>query len=200
MQKRVPRPSPAMVVAVLALCLAVGGTAFAAVKLGKNAVKTKNIKNGAVKESKLAGNAVTESKIASGAVTEGKIASGAVTEGKIASGAVSQGKLSASAKALWVETELASNTSIKNQSGGITVTQGPATGETLVNFGTDVTNRAISVTSSLNLGSVTAEYARCTDVGCGASTDNPNVIEVFTWANDDSPSLVNSGFLAIALP
>ena len=70
------------------------------VKLGKNAVKTKNIKNGAVKESKLAGNAVTESKIASGAVTEGKIASGAVTEGKIASGAVSQGKLSASAKAL----------------------------------------------------------------------------------------------------
>ena len=36
-----------MVVALLALCLAVGGTAFAATKLGKNAVKTKNIKNGA---------------------------------------------------------------------------------------------------------------------------------------------------------
>jgi hypothetical protein len=180
MGKRFPRPSPAMVVALLALCLAVGGTAVAAVKLGKNAVKTKNIKNGAVTESKIAGNAVTE--------------------GKIAGGAVSQGKLGASAKALWVETELGSNTSIKNQSGGITLTQGPATGETLVNFGTNVTNRAISVTSNLNLGSVTAEYARCTDVGCGASTDDPNVIEVFTWANDASPSLVNSGFLAIALP
>jgi hypothetical protein len=188
MGKRVPRPSPAMIVAVLALCLAVGGTAFAAVKLGKNAVKTKNIKNGAV----------TESKLGTGAVTEGKLGAGAVTEGKIANGAVSAGKLSSSAKAVWVETENGSNTSIRNQSGGVTITAGP-TGQAYVNFGTDVTNRAIQVTPSINLGSVAVEYARCIDVGCGSLTDNPNVIDVLTWASSAN-TLVNSGFLAVALP
>jgi hypothetical protein len=189
MGKRVPRPSPAMIVALLALCLAVGGTAVAAVKLGKNAVKTKNIKNGAVKESKLAGNAVTE----------GKIAASAVTEGKIASGAVSQGKLGASAKSIWVETELGSNTAIKNQSGGVTITDGPGAGQAIVNFGTDITNRAIAVTPSINLGSVDVEYGRCVDIGCGASTDNPNAINVITFASDTGTT-VDSGFLAVALP
>src|ERR1700704_515580 len=90
------RPSPAMVVAILALCLAVGGTAFAAVKLGKSAVKTKNIKDGAVTESKIAANAVTES--------------------KIANGAVSAGKLSGSAKSLWVQMDI-TGANISVQSG-----------------------------------------------------------------------------------
>jgi hypothetical protein len=122
-----------------------------------------------------------------------------VTEGKIASGAVSAGKLGASAKAAWVETELGSTSDIVAQSGGVTIT--PAgTGQAVVDFGTNVSNRAITVTSNLNLGSVTAEYARCTRVACPTSADSPNAIEVFLWGNDDSPSLVNSGFLAVALP
>src|SRR5882757_6791340 len=138
MGKRSLRPSPAMVVAVLALCLAVGGTAFAAVKLGKNAVKTKNIKNGAVTESKIGGNAVTG----------GKIADSAVTESKIASGAVSAGKLAGSAKSTWLETQFGGFT-IARQSGGVTVTP-DGTGKAAVNFGTDVSGRAISVTPNLN--------------------------------------------------
>jgi hypothetical protein len=190
MGKRVPRPSPAMLVALLALCLAVGGTAVAAVKLGKNAVKTKNIKNGAVTEAKLAGNAVTE----------GKIANGAVTSGKIANGAVGSGQLAGSAKTVWVETDLASSTDIVAQSGGVTITPTTTDGEVVVNFGTDVSNRAISVTSNLNLGSVTAEYARCTRVACPGSDNNPNAILVLLWGNDASPDLVDSGFLAAALP
>jgi hypothetical protein len=122
-----------------------------------------------------------------------------VTEGKIANGAVSQGKLGASAKAIWVETELGSNTDIKNQSGGVTITDGPGTGQAIVNFGTDITNRAITVTPSINLGSVDVEYGRCADIGCGASTGNPNAINVLTFAGDTS-TLVDSGFLAVALP
>jgi len=179
-----------MVVAVLALCLAVAGTSIAAVKLGKNAVKTKNIKNGAV----------TESKIAGGAVTESKIGNGAVSSAKIADGAVGSGQLSGTAKALWVETALAAPTTVKNQSGGVTLHAGPATGETVVDFGTDVTNRAISVTPNINLGSVSVEYGRCTDIGCGPTfSGNPNAVEVFTFASNTG-SLVSSGFLAIALP
>lgn len=189
-KRTVGRPSPAMVVAILALCLAVGGTAFAAVKLGKNAVKTKNIKNGAVTESKIAGNAVTES----------KIAGSAVTEGKIASGAVSAGKLSGSAKALWVETNFGSNTSIKNQSGGVTVSAGPSTGEAIVNFGVDVTNRAITVTPNIQLGASTVQYAKCTDVGCGAQTDNPDAVLVITWIANTSTLSNAIGYLAAALP
>jgi hypothetical protein len=178
-----------MVVAILALCFAVGGTAFAAVKLGKNAVKTKNIKN----------NAVTESKIAGGAVTESKIAGGAVTGSKIANGAVGPGNLAGSAKTAWVETELGSISDIVAQSGGVTVTPGP-TGEAVVNFGTDVSNRAIQVSSNLNLGPVVAEYARCTRVSCPTSADSPNAIEMFLWTTGASPSLVNSGFTAAAIP
>ena len=173
------RPSPAMVVAILALCFAVGGTAFAAVKLGKNAVKTKNIKNNAVTESKIAG--------------------GAVTGSKIANGAVGPGNLAGSAKTAWVETELGSISDIVAQSGGVTVTPGP-TGEAVVNFGTDVSNRAIQVSSNLNLGPVVAEYARCTRVSCPTSADSPNAIEMFLWTTGASPSLVNSGFTAAAIP
>ncbi len=55
------------VVALLALFIALGGSAYA-FHLGKNAVKTKNIKNGAVTEAKLANAAVTASKLAAGAV------------------------------------------------------------------------------------------------------------------------------------
>lgn len=198
MQKRVPRPSPAMVVAVLALCLAVGGTAFAAVKLGKNAVKTKNIKNGAVKESKLAANAVTESKIAGNAVTESKIAGGAVTEGKIANGAVSSDKIAGSAKSLWVQMDIG-GTSISGQSGGITVTPN-GMGIKVVNFGTNVANRGILITTVLTLGETTAQFGRCTDIGCpGAAADNPNAIEVFTF-DASTNNLVNTGFSAVAVP
>jgi hypothetical protein len=85
----VSRPSPAMVVALLALIVALGGSAYAAKKIGskqlkKNAVTTKKIKNGAVTGSKIANNAVTTGKIANNAVTTGKIADNAVTAGKIA--------------------------------------------------------------------------------------------------------------------
>jgi hypothetical protein len=55
------------VVALLALFIALGGSAYA-FHLGKNAVKTKNIKNGAVTEAKLAQAAVTAAKLAPGAV------------------------------------------------------------------------------------------------------------------------------------
>lgn len=61
------RPSPAMAVALVALFLALGGSVYAATKIGtsqlkRNAVTTAKIKNGAVKEAKLADGAVTGAK------------------------------------------------------------------------------------------------------------------------------------------
>jgi hypothetical protein len=62
--------SYANVVSTLCLCLLVGGgSAFAATKLAKNSVGTKQIKNKAITSAKIGNGAVTGSKIANGAVS-----------------------------------------------------------------------------------------------------------------------------------
>src|SRR5882757_173179 len=76
------RPSPALLIACLALFVAMGGVGYAAVKLKPNSVKTKNIKDGAVSTTKIADGAVTTPKVADGAVTTSKIADKGVTSGK----------------------------------------------------------------------------------------------------------------------
>ncbi|MSO41201.1 MAG: hypothetical protein EXQ70_04790 [Solirubrobacterales bacterium] len=53
MRDKLRRPSPAMVVAVIALIAAIGGTAYAGVKIGKNAVKSNQIAANAVTNSEL---------------------------------------------------------------------------------------------------------------------------------------------------
>src|SRR5204863_5881647 len=50
---RFHRPSPALVVALLALFVALGGTGYAALKLPKNSVGTKQLKKNAVNSSKV---------------------------------------------------------------------------------------------------------------------------------------------------
>ena len=56
------KPSPAFVISIIALFVALGGSA-AAIKLGKNAVKTKSIKNGAVSAEKLGKNVRAYAKV-----------------------------------------------------------------------------------------------------------------------------------------
>ena len=53
MQKRRFAPSPAMVVSLIALFVALGGTSYAALSLPKNSVGTKQIKDGAVTAAKI---------------------------------------------------------------------------------------------------------------------------------------------------
>lgn len=65
---RIDRPSPAMLVALLALFVALGGTSYAAVTLSKNSVLSKHIKDGQVKRADLANNAVGSSQVANGSL------------------------------------------------------------------------------------------------------------------------------------
>jgi hypothetical protein len=63
MERRLRAPSPALVISLIALFVALGGSAYAATRLPKNSVGTKQLKK----------NAVTGPKIKSGAVTAAKI-------------------------------------------------------------------------------------------------------------------------------
>jgi hypothetical protein len=67
MKIRFGRPSPAMVVAVVALVAALSGSAYAA--LGKNSVGTRQLKAKAVTAGKIANNAVTSAKVAQNSLT-----------------------------------------------------------------------------------------------------------------------------------
>jgi hypothetical protein len=175
------RPSSAMLVAIVALIVALAGTSFAALRLGKNAVKTKNIKNGAV--------------------TSAKIADGAITGGKLAPGAITTGNIAPSAKSSWVETAVASF-SIVHESGGVTVAP-IDTGKAVVDFGVDISDRAISVSPVIGgLGGWTAaSFQRCVDFTCGGGFGgNPRAIEVFTYDQANPTHLATEGFEANATP
>ena len=65
---RALRPTPALVVAFVALFATMGGIGYSAVKLKPSSIKTKNIKTGAVTTDKLADGAVTTPKFAPDAV------------------------------------------------------------------------------------------------------------------------------------
>ena len=82
------RPSPALVISLIAMFVALGSGAYAATKIG-----TSDLKNKAVTSKKLDKKAAKASKIAKDAVKKNKIASEAVTTGKIADLGVSNSKL-----------------------------------------------------------------------------------------------------------
>jgi hypothetical protein len=67
------RPSPALVISILALFVALGGSAYAASKIG-----TKDIKNNAITPAKIKKNAVTTAKLKDNAVTGSKINEGSL--------------------------------------------------------------------------------------------------------------------------
>ena len=65
---RAQAQSPAVWIALLALFVALGGTGYAAVKIGKNSIGTKQLKRGAVKTPDIAANAVTGAKVKRGSL------------------------------------------------------------------------------------------------------------------------------------
>ncbi len=83
-QQRPARPSPALVISIIALFVALGGSAYAVKRVG-----TKELKASAVTTAKIKRNAVTAAKIKRNAVTTAKIRNGAVTGSKIREGTLS---------------------------------------------------------------------------------------------------------------
>jgi len=69
MTRRLHRPSPALVVACIALFVALSGFGYAATRLPRNSVGTKQLRNGAVTGKKIAKNVVTGTKVADDSLT-----------------------------------------------------------------------------------------------------------------------------------
>ena len=99
MLSTVKRQSPALVVSLIALIVALSGTATAASglisskQLKKNAVTSKKIKNGEVKGKDLGLNVVDTTKVQDGSLATGDLADLSVTTNKLADLAVTTGKL-----------------------------------------------------------------------------------------------------------
>jgi hypothetical protein len=78
------RPSPALVISLIALSVALGGSALAATAITSKDVNNKgNLTKNAVDTKNIAGKAVTAKKLAKGAVKEKKIKDGAVSSSKL---------------------------------------------------------------------------------------------------------------------
>ena len=76
------RPSPAMVVACIALLVALGGTSVAAVsQLARNSVGTLQLRNSAVTNAKVRNNAITSAKVANRSLLRADFAPGQLPAG-----------------------------------------------------------------------------------------------------------------------
>ena len=91
MKKLREQMSPALAISLLALFVALGGGAYAAI--GANTVGTAQLKNNAVKEAKIYKYSVTNTKLGTGAVTTSKIRNGQVTRPDIKAGAIGPEKI-----------------------------------------------------------------------------------------------------------
>src|SRR4051794_9676642 len=85
--------SVANVLSCTALFVALGGVAYAAVKIPPNAVKVRNIANQAVTNPKIKREAVTSGKIRNGTVNAADLGAGQVSSEKLATGAVTGKKI-----------------------------------------------------------------------------------------------------------
>ena len=84
MRKLLRRPSPAMVVACLALLVALGGTGMAAAtQVARNSVGTPQLKDGAVSNAKIKNNAVNSTKVAARSLLRSDFAPGQLPAGPV---------------------------------------------------------------------------------------------------------------------
>jgi hypothetical protein len=171
------RPTPALVVATIAVFLAAGGTTYA-LTLPANSVGSAQIQAGRVLNSKLAPGSVSNSKMGRNAVTFSKLASNQMTSAKIRNASLLGEDLAPNTvtgaqidEATLAITRFALVDATGTLAGGSTgVTVASQVGNTVVvNFGSSVAGRPILATiSGETEGQIVA--APCG----GASSSNPN--------------------------
>jgi hypothetical protein len=177
------RPSPAMVVACIALLFAMTGAGYAAGMLGPNTVGTKQLKKNAVISSKVKNRSLLAVDFKAGQLPAGPPGAPGAPGAPGQQGPPGPGARWASIQPSGV---------ITRQSGGITVTNGPIAGQYIVDFGSDVSRQLILasagfVSDAQFRGGVIA--GSCTDASvpagfCGANPQNKAVIVTDNAANN----------------
>lgn len=192
MKRRSRTPSPALVISLIALFVALGGTSYAAIHLPRNSVGTKQLKKNAVTTRKIRKHAVTAAKINPKGLTvpNAKHAQSAdsATSAANATDAGQLGGVGASGYQRAPRWALVQpDGTIVAQSGGITLT-GHSTGRYTLDFGGPVSGHLIVASLSVAKddsfrGPVSA--SPCVTGGEGdpapcSGGDNPNHLQVFT--------------------
>ena len=199
---RLRRLSPSMVVASLALLVALGGTGVAAVHavLPGNSVGTAQLKN----------NAVTSVKVKNGSLLRGDFKAGQIPAGVPGpagpTGAAGPAGPAGAAGAAGPGAKWAlvkSDGTIVAQSGGITLTSKPGTGQYILDFGSPVTGHLIIASSAhasdLSFrGTVSAGPCGGTAEGsvCPSGNDT-NHVRVFTDNPGESATEDHSFYIAV---
>ena len=180
------RPSPAMVVALIALLVALGGTSFAAVKLSvpANSVGTTQLQAKSVTNSKLAANSVTSDKVANRTLVAADFKVGQLPVGPpgkpgLAGPSGPAGPAGPGAAARWVL--VARDGSVLAQSTGANASVNhPTSGIYYVSFSSPVTGHAILAQQAFRdgdgsfRGSVVAAACGGSTEGATCSINNTN--------------------------
>ena len=74
---RLRRPSPALVISLIALFVALGGTSYAAIKIGARNLKTGSVGTRAVKNATLSGRDLRRAGLSGREINEGRLGVGA---------------------------------------------------------------------------------------------------------------------------
>jgi hypothetical protein len=176
--KRIPVFLARQPLGLVALILVVlgGSSAYAAVRLTKNSVKSKHIQNGAVKRVDLANRTVTAKKVRDGAVTVTKIRDGAVTVTKIGTGQVTGAKV---ADGAITGTKVADGTIGAADLDPGTVADVRSAAGTLPNTGTST-----AILSVAGFGRVNALCSPPSTMGFSYELDSPITQHVHEFAHD----------------
>ena len=181
---RVGRPSPALVISIVALVVALGGTSYAVFNLPKNSVGTKQLKNNAVTASKIKNGSVTAQKINTSGLTvpNATNAANAANAGH-ATNSDQLGGVAATGYEPAVRWALvkADGTAILAQSGGISI-EFHETGGYYLNWGSDVEGHSFAVQISDAGGGVPASGSVVAP--CGGTSPRPGEIECGHGANN----------------
>jgi hypothetical protein len=188
------RPSPALIVSLIALFLAAGGTTYA-LTLPPGSVGPAQLRLGAVVSSRLYPGAVANSRMGSGAVTFSKLADHQLTAQKIRDGSLLGRSLAAhtitgaqvNVSTLGVTRFALVNAdgTIATQSGGISVAK--AGSQTILGFGSSVAGRPVLATLGAGASGLAAGQIAVAPCG-GASASNPGAIACAGTLN--SPAFV----------
>ncbi len=173
MTKRLGRPSPSLVIALVALFVALGGTSYAALSIPANSVGSKQLKK----------NAVTTAKIKNGAVTAGKINTTGLTVPNATHAGSADSALIGDSPVAWAQV---------SSSGTVVAGRGISSA--------NVSRQAISAYCFVGLGfpfksaSVTIDYATVSAAGVGDNFAIGNPFGDCSSAQAEVATFDSSGF------